>query len=52
MLIVRGKRVLSVPLPLGVYGVMKRLWTSKNILGKILYKKPNWREEMETAKSP
>jgi len=35
-----------------VNGVMKRLWTSKNILGKILYKKPNWREEMESAKSP
>ena len=38
MLIVKGKRVISVPLPIGVYHVMKRLWKRKNILGKILFK--------------
>ena len=38
MLIVRGKRVLHIPLPIGVYHIMKRLWSSKNILRKIFYK--------------
>ena len=38
MLIVKGKRVISVPLPIGVYHVMKRLWRRENILGKILFK--------------
>ena len=38
MLLVRGKRVVEVPLiwPLGY--IMIRLWNSKNILGKIFYK--------------
>ena len=39
MLIVRGKRVISVPLPIGIYHIMKRLSRRKNILGKILFKK-------------
>ena len=39
MLIVRGKRVINIPLPIGVYHVMVRLWKRKNILGKILFKK-------------
>ena len=38
MLLVRGKCVIEVPLPWPVYYIMKRLWSSKNILGKILYK--------------
>ena len=38
MLIVKGKRVISVPLPIGVYHILKRLWKRKNILGKILFK--------------
>ena len=38
MLIVRGKRVISVILPIGIYGLMRRLWSSKNILRKIFYK--------------
>jgi len=38
MLLVRGKRVLHIPLPIGVYHIMKRLWSSKNILRKIFYK--------------
>ena len=51
MLIVRGKRVINIPLPIGVYHVMVRLWKRKNILGKILYKESNWRKELEQAKS-
>jgi hypothetical protein len=38
MLIVRGKRVIHVPLPIGVYHIMKRLWRRENILGKFLFK--------------
>ena len=38
MLIVKGKRVISVPLPIGVYHILKRLWRRENILGKILFK--------------
>lgn len=38
MLIVKGKRVISVPLPIGVYHIMNRLSRRKNILGKILFK--------------
>ena len=38
MLLVRGKRVLHIPLPIGVYHIMKRLLSSKNILRKIFYK--------------
>jgi hypothetical protein len=39
MILVSGKRVIHVPLPIGVYHVMKRLWKKKNILGKFLFKK-------------
>jgi len=39
MILVRGKRVINIPLPIGIYWLMKRLWTRKNILGKILFKK-------------
>ena len=51
MLIVRGKRVINIPLPIGVYHVMVRLWKRKNILGKILFKKEPWSVQMERAKS-
>jgi len=39
MLLVRGKRVVEVRLPYGIYHLMVRLWRSENILGKILFKK-------------
>jgi|TARA_B100000902_G_scaffold42012_1_gene49652 hypothetical protein len=39
MIIVSGIRVIHVPLPLGVYHVMKKLWRRENILGKILFRK-------------
>ena len=39
MLLVRGKRVVKVSLPYPIYLVMARLWISKNILGKILFRK-------------
>ena len=51
MLIVRGKRVINIPLPIGVYHVMVQLWKRKNILGKILFKKEPWSVQMERAKS-
>ena len=41
MMLVRGKRVIHVKLPIGVYHIMKRLWRRENILGKFLFKKPN-----------
>ena len=41
MILVRGKRVVHIPLPIGVYRVMVRLWKRENILGKFLFKKPN-----------
>ena len=51
MLIVRGKRCISVPLPIGVYHIMARLWKRKNILGKILFSKSDMAFELERAKS-
>jgi len=39
MILVRGKRTLHIPLPIGIYHVMARLWRRQNILGKILFKK-------------
>ena len=51
MILVRGKRVINIPLPIGVYHVMVRLWKRKNILGKILFKKEPWSVQMEQAKS-
>ena len=39
MILVSGKRVIHVPLPIGVYHIMKRLWRRENILGKFLFKK-------------
>ena len=38
MLLVRGKRVVEVPLIWPISTLMIRLWKSKNILGKIFYK--------------
>ena len=51
MLIVRGKRVINIPLPIGIYFVMSQLWKRENILGKILFKKEPWSVQMEQAKS-
>jgi hypothetical protein len=39
MLLVRGKRVVEVRLPVGLYSIMARLWKRENFLGKILYEK-------------
>ena len=39
MILVRGKRTLNIPLPIGIYSVMAQLWKRKNILGKFLFKK-------------
>ena len=39
MLLCRGKHVVEVRLPYGIYHLMVRLWRSENILGKILFKK-------------
>ena len=50
MLLVRGKRVIRVCLPYPLYILMLRLWKTKNILGKILFKKSNFKQEMERAK--
>jgi len=51
MLLVRGKRVISVPLPWPVYVIMKRLWRSKNILRKIFYKdSTDWQDILESKK--
>ena len=41
MLCVRGKRVIHIPLPIGVYHIMKRLSRRENILGKFLFDNPN-----------
>jgi hypothetical protein len=51
MLLVRGKRVVEVPLIWPVSTIMIRLWKTKNILGKIFYYKPNFKTELEKAKS-
>ena len=51
MLLVRGKRVLHIPLPYPVYLLMTRLWKSKKYPGKFLFNKPNWATELEKAKS-
>ena len=39
MILVSGKRVIHVKLPIGVYHIMKQLWRRENILGKFLFKK-------------
>ena len=39
MILVRGKRVIHISLPIGVYHIMKQLWRRENILGKFLFKK-------------
>jgi len=51
MLIVRGKRVINIPLPIGIYSVMAHLWRRENILGKFLFKKEPWSVQLEQAKS-
>ena len=49
MLIVKGKRVISVPLPIGVYHIMNRLSRRKNILGKILFKNSTDFKQLEKS---
>ena len=51
MLLVRGKRCISVPLPYLLYLIMARLWKRKNILGKFLFSKSDMAFELERAKS-
>ena len=50
MLLVRGKRVVEVPLiwPFGY--IMIKLWKSKKYPGKFLFSKPSWKSELEKAK--
>ena len=40
MILVRGKRVIEVSLPYPLYVLIKNAYPRKNILGKILFKKP------------
>ena len=51
MILVRGKRTIDIPLPIGIYSVMARLWRRENYLGKILYEKKPWHVQLEEAKS-
>jgi hypothetical protein len=51
MLLVRGKRVLHIPLPYPIYVIMSKLWSSKNILRKIFYKNStDWERILESKK--
>ena len=47
MLLVRGKRVVEVPLIWPLSYIMIKVWNSKNILRKIFYKKPLEFNELE-----
>mgnify|MGYP003127234928 FL=1 len=49
MLLVRGKRTINIPLPYPVYVIMKRLWSSKNILRKIFYKNSTEFRQLEKS---
>ena len=49
MLLVRGKRVIEVSLPYPLYILMLRLWNSKNILGKILYRNSTRFDQLEKS---
>jgi hypothetical protein len=51
MILVRGKRTIDIPLPYGVYHLMARLWKSDNFLGKFLYEKKDWQDQLDEAKS-
>ena len=51
MILVRGKGTIDIPLIWPLYYVMSRLYRRKNILGKFLFKKSDWRKELEQAKS-
>jgi len=50
MILVRGKRTIDIPLPYPVYLILSRLWTRKNILGKILFKKSTDWPDIRKAK--
>ena len=49
MLLVRGKRVVEVPLIWPVSYIMIRLWNSKNILRKIFYKNSTGFDQLEKS---
>ena len=49
MLLVRGKRVVEVPLIWPVSYIMIRLWKTKNILGKIFYKNSTGFDQLEKS---
>ena len=51
MILVRGKRTIDIPLPYGVYHLMARLWRNDNFLGKFLYEKKDWQDQLDEAKS-
>ena len=51
MILVRGKRTLDIKLPYPILLVMARLWRSDNFLGKFLYEKKPWQDQLEEAKS-
>ena len=51
MILVRGKRTIDIPLPIGIYFVMARLWRSENFLGKFLYEKKPWSVQLDEAKN-
>ena len=51
MILVRGKRTINIPLPIGIYSVMARLWSNDNFLGKFLYEKKDWQDQLDEAKS-
>jgi len=51
MLLVRGKRVVEVPLIWPLSTFMIKVWKSKNILRKIFYKNStDWKDILESKK--
>jgi len=49
MLLVRGKRVVEVPLIWPISYIMIKVWNSKNILRKILYKNSTEFDQLEKS---
>ena len=49
MVLVRGKRTLDIKLPYPIMCIMSRLWTRKNILGKILFKNSTEFDQLRKA---
>ena len=46
MILVRGKKTIDIPLPYPVYVIMSRLWKRENFLGKILFNKSTYFENI------